>query len=262
MRKPGDDVNEAKEESAAHRVAALLRADAIQTVDDQPRPIGWQELRLSKRSSATSIGCYYRAPRAGGSPVGFAVAVGALAVAGGSRFRTFLAEPLTFQIDGREPADAQLASGAGETRRLDFSDGVEAPAAPLGTASDSRRRTPTAPRWSSTEASSMSPSGTARRPDGGLSVGPYTVKVTGTRFKASWDLETAEIRVDTLEGAVTVEGPGMTRPVVVAGGQQFRATDSEPRAAAARASASARLPAATRRKLTLPIAGRRSNGKE
>jgi hypothetical protein len=74
-----------------------------------------------------------------------------------------------------------------------------------------------------------------------LAVGPYTVKVTGTRFKAKWDPGTAEIRVDTLEGAVTVEGPGMTRPVVVAGGQQFRATDSEPRAAAARASASARF---------------------
>ena len=184
MRKPGDDVNEAKEASAAHRVAALLRADAIQTVDDQRDHIGWQQLLLEAQLSDEHR---LRSPRAGRRwlAVGFAVAVGVLAFAGGSMFRTFLPKPLTFQIDGRKPADAQLASGADETKRLDFSDGsrlVLRPSGRLRVVETNADGAALVLDRGELDASVRHRASTRWR----LSVGRYTVKVTGTRFKASW----------------------------------------------------------------------------
>lgn len=224
-RPPGKDGGDPREEDAAHRVAALLRADAMQAVDEQRDQAGWQGLlREAQRSDERRM----PAPRRRWLAVTVTVAVAALAIAGVSIFRASGPGPLTFQIDGRDPQDALLSSGVDETRHLDFSDGSSIVLRPSGRV----RITETTARGAelilergALDVSVHHRASTRWR----LSVGPYTVKVTGTRFGVSWDPGLGEIRVDTLEGSVTVDGPGVTAPVAVAGGQQFRAsTRSDP----------------------------------
>ena len=258
MRKPGDDVNEAKEESAAHRVAALLRADAIQTVDDQREQIGWQELLLEAQLSDEHR---LRSPRAGRRwlAVGFAVAVGALAFAGGSLFRTFLPEPLTFQIDGREPADAQLAAGADETRRLDFSDGSRLVLRPSGRLRVVETNADGAALVLDRGELDVSVRHRARA-RWRLSVGPYTVKVTGTRFKS--ELGSGDRR----DPCRYARGGGHGRRARIdsaRGGRGWPAISCHRQRAARGGGRRHRaLPGATRRNLTLPVAGRRSNAEQ
>lgn len=220
MRKPGNDAEDAREETAAHHVAALLRADAMQAVDEQRDQTGWQRLLLeAQRGDERRM----PGPRVGRQWLALTVAVAALAIAGVSIFRASSPGVLTFQIDGRDPPDAQLSSSAGETRRLDFSDGSKLllrPAGRVRVMETTARGAELILERGELDLSVRHRASTRWR----LLVGPYTVKVTGTRFKVSWDPDLGEIRVDTLEGSVTVEGPGVSAPVAIAGGQKFHAT--------------------------------------
>jgi transmembrane sensor len=223
MRRPGKHAEDAREETAAHHVAALLRADAMQAVDEQRDQAGWHGLLLeAQRGDERRM----PGPRVGRRWVALTVAVAALVVAGVSIFRASAPGALTFQIDGRDLPDAQLTSSADETRQLDFSDGSRLLLRPSGRV----RVIETTARGAELildrgelDLSVRHRASTRWR----VSVGPYTVKVTGTRFKVTWNPDLGEIRVDTFEGSVTVEGPGVSAPVAIAGGQQFHATRSD-----------------------------------
>jgi len=226
-KRPGDDGrrghDDARDESAAHRMSALLRADAMRTVADDDEP-GWQRLLLAAHRSDEHR---RSAPTRGRRWLSLTVAAAALAIVGGSiAFRAFAPRPLTFQIDGRDPSDAQLSSGTGETREIDFSDGSRIVLRPSGRL----RVVETTPRGAALilergelEVAVRHRPSTRWR----LSVGPYTIKVTGTRFKVSWAPSAGDFQVDMLDGAVTVEGPGVAGALTVAGGHQFHATDRE-----------------------------------
>jgi ferric-dicitrate binding protein FerR (iron transport regulator) len=227
MRKPGQDGQDdgqadAMDDRAAHRIAALLRADAMGAIDEEEDHARWTRLLRSAHRSDEERG---RAPAGRRRWVPLTVAAAALAIAGGSiAYRAFAPRSLTFRIDGRDPQDAQLSSGAGETRDIDFSDGSRIVLRPSGRI----RVTETTARGAALilehgelEVSVRHRPATRWR----LSVGPYTVKVTGTRFNVSWAPDSGDFKMDMLDGAVTVEGPGVTAPVTVVGGHQFRATD-------------------------------------
>lgn len=55
-----------------------------------------------------------------------------------------------------------------------------------------------------------------------VQVGPYTVRVTGTRFSAG--LVDGQIDVELLAGSVEVSGPGLAAPLQLKAGQRFRTT--------------------------------------
>ena len=56
----------------------------------------------------------------------------------------------------------------------------------------------------------------------GFRAGPYTVRVTGTRFDLSWDAAAEELTLRMHEGSVEVIGPDFEQPVVA--GQTLRAS--------------------------------------
>ncbi len=76
-----------------------------------------------------------------------------------------------------------------------------------------------------------------------IGVGPYDVRVTGTRFDVAWDPITQKFSLDLEEGSVLVEGCGLRERRVVAG-QSMRATCGESEAPAPETSAAA-TPAST-----------------
>lgn len=51
--------------------------------------------------------------------------------------------------------------------------------------------------------------------------GPFSVRVTGTRFSLAWDRSQEVLEVTLSEGSVEIDGFGRQRPVVVAAGQRF-----------------------------------------
>jgi TolA-binding protein len=57
--------------------------------------------------------------------------------------------------------------------------------------------------------------------------GPYEVRVTGTRFRLSWDPERAEIDLRLDEGSVEVESPMGPKRVEVRAGQRFHSSARE-----------------------------------
>lgn len=57
--------------------------------------------------------------------------------------------------------------------------------------------------------------------------GPWEVLVTGTRFDVAWDPRARSLRVDLLDGKVTVRGPGAGEGIVMHAGQSLRAEGDE-----------------------------------
>lgn len=57
--------------------------------------------------------------------------------------------------------------------------------------------------------------------------GPWEVAVTGTRFDVAWDPRERSLRVDLLEGKVTVRGPGAEDGIALHAGQSLRARDGD-----------------------------------
>ncbi|MBW2278058.1 MAG: FecR domain-containing protein, partial [Deltaproteobacteria bacterium] len=62
-----------------------------------------------------------------------------------------------------------------------------------------------------------------------LDVGPYEVRVTGTRFEAAWDPESQQFSLDLHEGGVLVRGPMVTDGQALSAGNAFRAWVGEQR---------------------------------
>ncbi|MDX2023051.1 MAG: FecR family protein [Deltaproteobacteria bacterium] len=74
-----------------------------------------------------------------------------------------------------------------------------------------------------------------------VEAGPYTVRVTGTRFRVAWDPATTVFDLQMRAGAVEVVGPYIKGAVVLMAGQSLRvrASDGEQNAAMANQNASA-----------------------
>jgi tetratricopeptide (TPR) repeat protein len=132
------------------------------------------------------------------------------------------ASPLRFTLDGHEPAGDYLMSEAGRPRQVDFSDGSS-----LVLRSSGRLRVGRTDSKGATlllERGQLDASIRHRRSSHWrLDVGPYAVHVTGTRFNVTWDPDGSNLAVALLDGAVDIRGPGISAPITLQAGQQFRA---------------------------------------
>jgi ferric-dicitrate binding protein FerR (iron transport regulator) len=205
-----------REESGAHRLAALLRSDATCTLDGDRAEADWQRLLIAAHEDDVRAS---RRPRFGRWWLLAPLAAGAVLVA---LFWGFSApSPLRFTLDGREPAGDYLASEDGRPRLVEFSDGSTLVLRSLGrlrvTGTHSRGATLWLERGELEVSIRHHPSARWR-----LDVGPYVVEVTGTRFAVTWNPDAGDFGVDLLDGAVLVGGPGISAPIRLQVGQRFR----------------------------------------
>ena len=130
--------------------------------------------------------------------------------------------PLRFALDGHAPAGNYLMAEAERPSHVDFSDGSSMVLHPSGRLRVSNIETDGATllleRGQVDVAIRHQPSCRWQ-----FDIGPYAVRVTGTRFAATWNPEAGDLSVDLFEGAVAIRGPGISTPVTLRGGQQFRA---------------------------------------
>ncbi len=62
-----------------------------------------------------------------------------------------------------------------------------------------------------------------------VAAGPFTVRVTGTRFEAEWSPHDRSLSVQMIEGSVIVEGPSLGHGLALRGGEQLKVgVDSPP----------------------------------
>jgi ferric-dicitrate binding protein FerR (iron transport regulator) len=130
---------------------------------------------------------------------------------------------LTFAADG-VPGRERVAIAAGLERAVDlaFSDGsvfdVE-PAARLRVESSSAAGA----RLTLVEGKTVAHVVHRAQSRWSVSAGPFEVRVTGTRFGATWDAKRERLSVELYEGSVQVEGGGLTAPLAVRAGQRLEA---------------------------------------
>ncbi|MGD0837971.1 MAG: FecR domain-containing protein [Polyangia bacterium] len=213
----GRDGHDGRDESSAHRLAALLRNDAMQTVEARRNDSGWQSLLLAAQGEDV-LGA--RRPWPGRllllPLLTCAVLVAMVLV------RIYTPAGLRFTVDGRQPADAYLEADAGRPKHIEFSDGSSLELQPSGRLRVSATRADGASL--SLERGELDLSIRHRaRVRWRVEAGPYGVHVTGTRFHTIWDPETGELVVDLHEGTVNVEGPGITHQITLQAGQHLQA---------------------------------------
>lgn len=206
-----------REESGAHRLAALLRHDATESLDGEHDQAQWQRLLLATQAEDSRP-----RPRLRRWWLLAPVTAGAALLVLGLLRATWAPPPLRFTLDGRDPAADYLVSEAGRTRLVDFSDGSS-----LALGSSARLRV------SNTDAHGailllergQLDASIRHRPSARwrLDVGPYAVQVIGTRFNVTWDPDKGDFGLALLEGAVAIRGPGIPAPITLETGQQFHA---------------------------------------
>jgi ferric-dicitrate binding protein FerR (iron transport regulator) len=212
-----------REESGVHRLAALLRGDATHAVDHERDEAEWRMLlRVAHEDDEHGL------RRRGPSRLWLLAPLAACAVlvAGWGLYRGFSApSPLRFNLDGREPASEYVASEDVRPRQMAFSDGstlvLHASGRLRVTVAHSHGATLLLERGRLDVSIRHHPSTRWR-----LEVGPYVVEVTGTRFDVTWDPDAGDFGVDLLEGAVHISGPGISTPIPLQIGQQFRANQA------------------------------------
>jgi hypothetical protein len=209
-------------ESGVHRLAALLRKDATQVVDEDRERLAWQRLLLASHEDDEER---MRAPSFRRRWLLAPAAAGLLVLAGALSHVIFTPPRLQFQVDGHGPSDAYLMAEVGRPRRLDFSDGsnlvLHASSRLRITGTDADGATLSLERGQ-LDLSIRHRASTHWQ----LDVGPYIVQVTGTHFGASWDPDSGDVGVDLLDGSVTIRGPGIAAAVSLQVGQRFRANRS------------------------------------
>ena len=207
-----------KEESSIHPIAALLRTDAMESVDREHDQAEWQRLLLAAHAEDTPP-----RPRAWRwwllAPAAACAVFLALGVLRGAP------PPLHFTLDGHEPPANYLVADAGRPRQLDFSDGSSLVLRSLGrlrvTNTDSRGATLLLERGRLDASIRHRPSSRWR-----VEVGPYAVQVTGTGFNVTWDPDNGDFGLALLDGAVAVRGPGISAPLTLEVGQLLRANQA------------------------------------
>jgi hypothetical protein len=204
-----------KEESGIHPLAALLRTDAMESVDREHDHAEWQRLLLAAHAED-------RAPRPRARRwllVAPAAACVTLLAFGAYRWAR---SPLHFTLDGHEAPVDYLVADAGRPRQVDFSDGSSLMLRSLGrlrvTDTHARGATLLLERGRLDASIRHRPSARWR-----VDVGPYAIQVTGTRFNVTWDPDNGDFGLALLDGAVAVRGPGIPAPITLEVGQLFRA---------------------------------------
>jgi transmembrane sensor len=209
-----------KEDSGIHCLAALLRTDAIESVDREHDQAEWQ--RLLQRAHAEDHPARLR-PRRWWllAPLAACAAILALGLHHVSGARA----PLHFTLDGHEPAADYVASEAGRPRQVDFSDGSSLVLRSSGrlrvSNADSRGATLLLERGRLDASIRHRPSSRWR-----VDVGPYAVQVTGTRFDVTWEPDNGDFALALLDGQVAIRGPGISAPITLEVGQLFRANQT------------------------------------
>jgi hypothetical protein len=214
MKMPSDNP---REDSGAHRLAALLRKDAIESVNEERDQAAWRDLlcRVHDEDAQSVRGSRFKrwmlAPLAVG--LGLVVLLS---------LRAFSPPSLRLTVDGRAWGRPDVAAEVERSRSLEFSDGSR-----LLLGSSGRLRVI---RTDAHGALLLLERGKVdaaiqHRPSSGwrLELGPYVIQVIGTRFSATWNPDTGDMGVDLTEGAVAVAGPGISSPITVQSGQRFRA---------------------------------------
>jgi ferric-dicitrate binding protein FerR (iron transport regulator) len=209
-----------REESGAHRLAALLRSDTIEAVDRDRQPPAWPRLLLAVQAEVSRES---RRPRRWRWSLAVGAALGlALLVAGLLHGDRPPSTRVSFRVDGLSSGDAFVSSGADNPTKLDFSDGSKVVLNPSGrlrvvdTTSDGAAL---ALERGEVDLSIQHRPSTHWQ----VAVGRYLIAVTGTRFNVSWDPDKGQIAVDMVDGAVRVQGPGIGAPIELRTGQKFTA---------------------------------------
>ncbi len=218
-----EHIDSPREESGVHRLAALLRGDATCAVDKDGDELEWRTLLHAAHDDDEHGLRKRRALR-----LWLLAPVAACAVLGvGWGLYRGLSEPspLRFNLDGREAAGEYVAAEAERSRQMAFSDGSTVVLRPSGrlrvTGTHAHGATLLLERGG-VDVSIRHHASTGWR----LEVGPYVVEVTGTRFNVTWDPDAGDVGIDLIEGAVEVSGPGISTPLRLQMGQQFRANQA------------------------------------
>jgi ferric-dicitrate binding protein FerR (iron transport regulator) len=216
MEKPSDCPREA---SGVHRLAALLRKDTTASVDDERDLSEWQRLlRAVHEEDARGL----RRPGLLRWWILAPLVAGVVLVALGMLRGFWGPAPLRFTLDGHASGGNYLMAGGERPSHVDFSDGssllLHASGRLRVANTDADGATLLLERGQVDVAIRHQPSSRWQ-----LELGPYAVRVTGTRFAAIWNPETGEVGVDLFEGALAIRGPGIVTPLMLRGGQQFRA---------------------------------------
>lgn len=206
-----------REESGAHRLAALLRKSATESLNEERDQAAWRELlgKVHDEDARSVRGFWFK--RWMLAPV--AVGLGLVILLS---LRAFSPPSLHFTVDGRVSGRPDVAAEAERTRNLEFSDGSSLQLGSSGRLrvirTDPEGAVLLLERGHVDAAIRHRPSSRWR-----LDLGPYAIHVIGTRFSATWNPDTGDMGVDLMEGAVSVAGPGISTPVTVQAGQRFRA---------------------------------------
>lgn len=214
MKMPSDNP---REESGAHRLAALLRKNATESVNEERDQAAWRDLLCKLHDEdARSVRGFRRKPWML-APVAAGLALGILL-----SLRVFSPPSLRFTVDGRVSGRPDIAADVERTRSLEFSDGSSVLLGSSGRLriirTDAEGALLLLERGQVDAAIRHRPSSRWR-----LELGPYAIQVIGTRFSATWNPDTGDMGLELMEGAVSVGGPGISSPVTVQAGQRFRA---------------------------------------
>jgi hypothetical protein len=185
----------------------------------------------SVREANSELECLLRAvhenPPAPAWHVGRVVALAAavltlVGVVAGFEWHRRAAAGLTFMADGVPGREHVAIAGGARAVDLAFSDGsvfdVE-PASRLRVESSSAEGA----RLTLIEGKTLAHVVHRAQSHWSVEAGPFEVRVTGTRFGASWDAQRERLSVELYEGSVQVEGGGLVEPLAVHAGQRLEA---------------------------------------
>lgn len=163
-----------------------------------------------------------RAPRRGAWAV-CAAAVAVVALTGSIAWYRHTNAVLTFSTNGVPGRDgAAIAAGSARAVDLAFSDGsvfnIE-PSTRIRVDSSAA----TGARLTLVDGKAVAHVVHRSKSSWSVSAGPFQVRVTGTRFGASWDPHDERLTVELYEGSVQIVGGGFAAPISVVAGQRLEA---------------------------------------
>ncbi|HET9932512.1 MAG TPA: FecR domain-containing protein [Polyangiaceae bacterium] len=197
-------------------LTALARERAAGEVSREEHSAGRQ--RLLRRAAQTGAEQKKRRPLLW--VFGFCAAAAAIALV----FGFVRTRPLRFEVTGAASSTSNYLSAAHD-RAADvrFSDGSTIHAEPGSRLRIDQARNDGA-RVSIERGAATASVKHAERSNWQFLAGPFEVRVTGTRFRLSWDPQAEEVDLVLLEGSVEVEGPLANSHFAVRAGQRFRAS--------------------------------------
>lgn len=162
-------------------------------------------------------------PRRWGRGAGLALAAVVLLLVGFALVQRQRTQPLTFQVAAAQhhhQVGEWLAAGEGQSVPIRFSDGTELTLLQQGRARIVDVKANGAAVF--VERGKLR-AAVVPRPEGQwrLFMGPYRVRVTGTKFDVAWEPEAEHFALSLLEGSVVVSGPAIDGERVVSAGESL-----------------------------------------